>query len=166
MAIANLTDLYVHELQDLYSANEQCVSIHERMHGEAKSDDLKAALKDAIDGIKSGMGDVKSVCEGHGKKVDGTTCKGMKGLVEEAKAHVFDETFGDDDTKDAAIIAQAQRMNHYALAGYGTATAFAKSLKLTSDHDTLYKNLDNLYSGDRRLTKIAETSVNAAAKSG
>lgn len=164
MPISNLTDLYIHELKDLYSANEQAAEIHARMAEAAKNTDVKSALHDAVTGIRKGMKDVEAICEAHGKPVGNVMCKSMRGLIEEAKAHVFDEQFGDEDTQDAAIISQTQRMNHYALAGYGTATAFAKSLGLSDDYQTLQKNLDNIYGGDRRMTKIAETTVNSAAQ--
>ena len=164
MSISNLTQLYIHELQDLYSANEQAVSIHRRMADAAKNTELKAALNDAVTGIQNGMKDVKAICQTHNEAAGGMACKGMKGLVEEASAHVFDEEYGDDDTRDAAIIAQAQRMTHYALAGYGTAAAFSRRLGLADDTAKLMQNLDNIYGGDRRMTALAESAVNAAAQ--
>ncbi len=165
MPISNLKDLYVHELKDLYSANEQAVAVHQSMADAAKNAELASALHDAVTGIKNGMKDVEAICRAHGQPAGGMTCKGMKGLVEEARAHVFEEQYGDQDTQDASIISQTQRMNHYALAGYGTATAFAKSLGLSDDAAKLQKNLDNIYGGDRRMTALAERTVNSAAKS-
>jgi len=164
VAISDLKDLYLHELKDLYSANEQAISVHEKMGGAAKNSELKSALKDAVDGIKDGMKAVEAICSAHGIKATDEKCRGMEGLVKEAEAHALKEQYSDEDTQDAAIIAQAQRMNHYAIAGYGTATAFAKRLGLSDDVTTLQKNLDNIHGGDRRMTKLAETSVNRAAQ--
>ena len=164
MAVKNLTDLYIHELKDLYSADKQSAAITKRLKKTANNSKLETALQESLDGIDSGMETLKSICESHGKKATGMTCKGMKGLVEEVKAHVFEEEFSDEHAQDAAIIAQNQRMVHYAIAGYGTAAAFAKALGHTGDAKALKKCLDGCYSGDRKMTKIAEKTVNDAAK--
>jgi len=163
MAVKNLSDLYIHELKDLYSADKQSAAITKRLVKAAKNDKLKSALQDSHDGIESGMSTLKDICERHDKKATGMVCKGMKGLVEEVKAHVFDDEFSDAHVKDASIIAQNQRMTHYAIAGYGTAAAFAKALGHKEDHEALKKCLDGCYDGDRRMTDIAESTINESA---
>jgi len=164
MAIKNLKDLYLHELRDLYSADKQAKAIHKKLHKAASNTKLKTALENSIQGIEEGMEILEDLCKSHDKKATGVTCKGMKGLVEEAKHHVLEEKFGDEDAKDASIIAQSQRMTHYAIAGYGTAAAFARSLGLEKDAKSLKKCLDNTYGGDKKMTKLATTGINRKAK--
>ena len=106
---------------------------------------------------------VKSLIEGHKADPTGEFCKGMEGLVKEVKAHAINADITDGDVRDASIIAQYQRMAHYAMAGYGTAAAFAERLGLTNDAATLRKCLDDTQSGDRRMTGIAVGTVNAEA---
>jgi len=126
---------------------------------------LKDALQGSIEGIDRGMEALAEICKSHDKKPTGMTCKGMKGLVEEAKHHALEENFKDVNAKDASIIAQSQRMTHYAIAGYGTAAAFAKSLGYKEDAKKLKKCLDNTYGGDRKMTKLATSGINKKAKS-
>ena len=164
MAVKNLKDLYIHELKDLYNADKQSKAIHKKILKKVSNDDLKDAVSNCIEGIDEGMEMIKTICERHDKKPTGMTCKGMKGLVEEAKAHVLEEDFADDDARDASIIAQSQRMTHYAIAGYGTAAAFAKSLGFKDDVKDLKECLKNTYGGDKRMTKIATSSINRKAK--
>ena len=139
MAVKNLNDLYFHELKDLYNADKQAKAIHKRLLKAATNSKLRTALQNSIKGIDDGMEMISEICKSHNKKATGMTCKGMRGLVEEAKAHVLDEKFGDQDAKDASIIAQSQRMTHYAIAGYGTAAAFAESLGYSKDVKMLNK---------------------------
>jgi len=165
MAIKNLEDLYIHELKDLYSADKQAKTIHKRLLKVATNSKLKTALENSIKGIDDGMNTITDICKAHNKKPTGMTCKGMKGLVEEAKHHVLEEKFGDESAKDASIIAQSQRMTHYAIAGYGTAAAFATSLGLKKEAKLLQKCLDKTYGGDRKMTKLATSGINKKAKS-
>lgn len=163
MTTHNLTDLYIHELQDLYSADKQAAAVTKKLIGAASNGKLVEALKDSFKGIEEGMEIITDICSIHGAKPSGTMCKGMKGLVEEVDAHVFNEEFDGDEVQDASIVAQTQRMTHYAIAGYGTAAAFAKALTQDEDASKLKKCLDGCYDGDRRLTEIAENTVNTDA---
>jgi len=165
MAVKNLKDLYIHELKDLYNADKQAKAVHKKLSKKITSDKLKKAVENCVEGIDEGMEMIKTICERHKVKPTGMTCKGMKGLVEEAKAHVLEEKFECMDARDASIIAQSQRMTHYAIAGYGTAAAFAKSLGFKDDAKELKKCLDNTYGGDRKMTKLATTGINKKAKS-
>lgn len=163
MTTKNLTDLYVHELQDLYSADKQAATVTKKLIDTASDAKLVEALEDSLKGIEEGMEIITDICSKHGEKPSGTMCKGMKGLVEEVEAHVFDEEFAGEEVQDASIVAQNQRMTHYAIAGYGTAAAFAKALGQDKDASDLKKCLDGCYDGDRRLTEIAENTVNSDA---
>ena len=163
MAMNSLKDVYVDQLQDLYSACKQSHGVTKQLHGAATHETLKAALKDAVEGIETGMADIGKLCSDHGVDPNGEHCKGMEGLVAEARAHALEEEFGDDDTRDAMIVTQYQRMAHYAIAGYGCLLAFAKRLGATDDVSVLEKCLDASYDGDRRFSDVATQGINADA---
>ena len=164
MAINSLKDVYHDQLQDLYSACKQSHAVTLELAEAAKNRDLAQALKDGADGIEDGMNKVADLCRAHDLDPEGEHCKGMEGLVAEARSHGLEESFTDEDSQDAMIITQYQRMVHYALAGYGCLVAFAKRLELHDDARALEKLLDDTYDGDRHMTAIAtEGGVNRAA---
>jgi ferritin-like metal-binding protein YciE len=163
MALNSLKDVYIDQLQDLYSSCKQSHGITKKLHDAATNEELKKALSDAVSGIETGMKDLEELCRRHDADPGGEHCKGTEGLVEEARSDVFDNEFGDDDLRDAVIISQYQRLAHYAIAGYGTLLAFAKRIGASEDVATLEKCLDSGYDGDRRMTEIANSGVNAQA---
>ncbi len=163
MTLNTLKDVYVDQLQDLYSADRQSLNATKKLHDQATSSELKAALKRGVDGISEGISTLETIIKSHDADPTGEFCKGMEGLVKEVDAHVLNADFGDNDVKDAMIITQYQRMTHYGLAGYGCVVAFAKRLGLGSDVTKLQECLDNTYHGDREMTRIAEGSVNEEA---
>lgn len=163
MTLNSLQDVYIDQLQDLYSADKQSLDATKKLVEAASSSELKNALKRCVSGIEEGMRTVQSIIECHDEDPSGEFCKGMEGLVKEVHAHVLDANFGDDDVRDAMIITQYQRMTHYGLAGYGCVVAFAHRLDLPDDAHKLQKCLDNTYSGDREMTRIASNEVNAEA---
>ncbi|MEJ6395617.1 ferritin-like domain-containing protein [Gymnodinialimonas sp. 2305UL16-5] len=163
MAIANLTDVYHDQLQDLYSACKQSMEVTTELGRAANNGDLKRAFNDAVQGIVDGMEKVAQLCNDHGIDPNGEHCKGMEGLVEEARAHGLGEDITDEDARDAMIITQYQRMTHYAIAGYGCLRAFANRLNLDDDGAVLSDCLDACYNGDRRMTEIATGGVNQSA---
>ncbi|MFQ6548178.1 ferritin-like domain-containing protein [Aestuariibius sp. 2305UL40-4] len=163
MAMNSLKDVYLDQLQDLYSACKQSAPITADMAKAASDKDLAAALKAGVDGIETGMRDIAELCERHGIDPDGEFCKGTEGLVKEARAHAIEADFSDDDARDAMIISQYQRLAHYAIAGYGTLLAFSKRLGQSQDIPVLERCLDSAYEGDRTMTEIATRTVNAAA---
>ena len=159
----SLKDLYIDQLQDLYSADKQALSVSKDLAKAASNSNLKEALERNVVGISKGMEKVKTLIQDHGADPKCEHCKGMEGLVTEARAHALEADISDKDVRDASIIAQTQRMTHYALAGYGVVRAFAQRQGLKSDVEVLQDCLDETYGGDRELTRIAETQVNAAA---
>lgn len=163
MTIATLKDLYLDQLQDLYSANRQSMDATTQLGRKATDDELSRALNDGVQGIASGMVTLKEIISEHGANPTGEFCKGMEDLVKEARAHAIDADIADKDVRDAATIPQYQRMVHYAIAGYGTAVAFANRLGLDGDAAKLQKMIDETYDGDRRMTEIASGHVNAMA---
>lgn len=164
MPLNNLRDVYLDQIQDLYSACKQSLDITTELGRAASDKELSEALIAGANGISEGMDALKSLCATHDINPDGEHCKGMEGLAREARAHALDASFGDDATRDAMIITQYQRTVHYALAGYGCLVAFANRLGLDEDAGILEKLLDNTYDGDRHMTKIAtKGGVNEAA---
>lgn len=163
MTINTLKDVYIDQLQDLYSACKQSKSVTSELKDAASNPRLKEALDAGMKGIENGMETLEKLIKGHDAGPEGEHCKGMEGLVNEACAHGLEEDFGDSDAQDAMIITQYQRMAHYAIAGYGCCAAFATQLGLPDDTEALKKCLDASYDGDRTMTQIAENQVNDAA---
>ena len=163
MAMNDLKDLYIDQMQDIYSADKQSAKITGELAKVAKDDELVKALQAGVEGIEQGMRMLEGLIKGHGADPRGEHCKGMEGLVKEARAHALEAEFGDDDVRDAMIITQYQRMVHYAIAGYGCLVTFADKLGLSDEAKQLQEALDASYSGDRHMTDIAKGGVNAAA---
>lgn len=163
MALNTLKDVYIDQLQDLYSANRQSIEATRKLSSKASDPELKAALDRGVEGIQRGIDTLKPIIEGHDAKPTGEFCKGMEGLVKEVDAHVLNTDFGDDSVRDAMIITQYQRMTHYGIAGYGCVLAFAKRLKLDGEVTKLAECLDHTYEGDREMTALAVNEVNLAA---
>lgn len=164
MALENLKDVYFDQMQDLYSACRQSLEATTALGRAANDKELSDALIAGSNGISDGMAKIEKLCSDHAIAPDGEHCKGMEGLVKEAQAHALDQDFADGDVRDAMIIAQYQRMVHYAIAGYGCLAAFANRLDLDSDAAVLRECLEQTREGDRHMTEIATRGgVNAAA---
>lgn len=163
MALNDLKDIYIDQLQDLYSADKQSVEITRELAAKASDSDLKAALERGVEGIEQGMQMLETLIRSHDADPNGEHCKGMQGLVKEARAHALDERFGSDAARDAMIVTQYQRMVHYAIAGYGCLHAFAHRLNLDEDAKHLKQALDASYDGDRTMSDIATSGLNAEA---
>lgn len=161
----DLKDLYIDELKDLWSANDQMQRTVKKLASRAKDQQLTDLLARSIEGIARHTETIKTLIEAQDGKVSKEHCKGMEGLVEESNKH----TSGEDAPKkgpvrDAQIIAQYQRMSHYGIAGFGTAAAYAKALGLKQDVKALKQATKEIYLSDEFGTRLAETSVNLQAK--
>ncbi len=163
MTLTTLKDVYLDQLQDLWSANKQSLDAVTKLGRAAGDKELSEALIRGGTGISDGMEKIAEICNRHDINPSGEHCNGMEGLVKEAHAHVLEAEFGSDDVRDAMIITQYQRMVHYALAGYGCLVAFANRLDLDEDGAILQACLDETYDGDRVMTKIATGHVNKDA---
>ncbi len=163
MSIDSLEDLYIEQLKDLHSANAQALDITNDMAEVAADSDLVAALRAGAEGIQDGLNAIAKISKSHEESPDGEHCKGMEGLVKEARAHAIEENFGEDATRDAMIITQYQRLVHYAIAGYGCLAAFADRLELDDDMAALKTCLDASYDGDRTMTALATGGINKEA---
>lgn len=163
--LATLEDLYIDQLQDLYSANRQSLQATARLREAAHAAPLQEALDRGVEGIQRGADALAGIIQQHGASPTEEFCQGMEGMVKEIESHVFEADFDDADVRDAMIIAQYQRMAHYAMAGYGCVRAYAARLGQDEEAATLQECLSATHSGDQQMTALAEGQVNAAAAS-
>ena len=131
---------------------------------KASDPKLKEMLTNSYEGIIKHTGVLKELIASQDGKVSKEHCKGMEGLVAEAKKHVLEEGPKKGPLLDVLIVAQYQRMTHYGIAGFGTAAAYAKALGLKDDIKKLRDATKEIYGGDDYMTKLAETSVNLRAE--
>ena len=161
--ISSLADLYVDELKDLWSANDQMVRALKKMAPRATNPKLKQMLTTSQEGIADHTDLLKALIANQGDEVSKEHCKGMEGLVSEAVKHTIDEAPDKGAVLDAAIIAQYQRMTHYGITGFGTVAAFSKALKLSDDNRQLRAAVKEMYLADELMTELAEAAVNTRA---
>ncbi|WP_324753273.1 ferritin-like domain-containing protein [Roseovarius sp. Pro17] len=160
--MTTLKDLYTEELQDLWSANEQMSEVVSAMADKAEDMKLTDRLSSAKDGIDQHTRLLKSLLEESGAEVKKEHCKGMEGLVKEARKHAVDSDM-QGAALDVAIIAQYQRLCHYGIAGFGTTKAFAEALGNDVAAQKLDAALDKIYGSDDFMTDLAERSRNVDA---
>ena len=160
---STLQELYVDELKDLWSANDQMIKALTKITPHATNTKLATMLESSKKGIAKHTELVKSLIEAQGEKVKKDHCKGMEGLVTEALKHSVEEAPEKGPVLDAVIIAQYQRMTHYGITGFGTVSAFAKALKLGDDHKQLGAAVKDIYQSDELMTELAEGAVNRSA---
>ena len=159
----NLKDCYTEELADLWSANDQMEKVVRDLAGKAGDEALARRLSNAADGIAKHADSLKSLLHDCGVE-EKEHCKGMEGLVKEARKHALDADIDDSDVRDVLIVAQYQRMCHYGIAGFGTAKAFAKALGKDEHVEKLDTITEDIYDADENMTDLAERSLNLAAK--
>jgi len=153
--------LFVDQLEDLYDAENQLVKALPKMASAAHNQELKAAFQDHLKETKNQVTRLERIFKMLGKSSSGKTCAAMKGLVEEGSEVI--SASGDPDVKDAALIAAAQRVEHYEMAGYGTARTFAQRLGRDDAARLLQETLDEEGAADKKLTRLAESNINAQA---
>lgn len=156
----SLKDLFEHQLKDLYSAESQLVEVLPTMAEKASDSKLKKAFQEHLEETKEHKKRLEEVCSELGIKPSGETCKAMEGLIKEAKSTIKEEA--DASVMDAALIAEAQRVEHYEIAGYGTVCRYADMLGHEKIKNILGKTLEQEKSADEKLTKIAK-SINKEA---
>jgi len=159
----SLQELYVEQLRDLYDAEHQIIKALPKMVDEATSNDLKDALTEHLEITKTQATRLERIFESSGEKAKGEKCKGMQGVIQEGSDLIGD--IEDDDVRDAAIIASAQRVEHYEMAGYGTARTYATLLGDENASQLLQQTLDEEKEADQKLTALAE-EINVTATAG
>ena len=154
-------DLYVAQLQDLRSAEDQLTEALPKMADAASHPDLKRAFETHLKQTETHRDRLDQILRSLGADLDGETCQAMKGLVKEGQEMIAAN--GDDAVRDAGLIAAAQRVEHYEIAGYGTVVTFAERLGRSDDAALLRQTLGNEKQTDETLTEIAEQVVNPDA---
>ncbi|WP_405199866.1 ferritin-like domain-containing protein [Christiangramia sp. LLG6405-1] len=158
----NLKDLFEHQLKDLYSAETQLLKALPKMAENATDAKLKKAFEAHLEETKEHQQRLEEVCKELEIKPTGETCKAMKGLIAEAEAFLKEDA--EKEVRDAGLIADAQRVEHYEISGYGTVVRYAKELGYDSIAKKLQKTLDEEYKADEKLDKLAEGRLNKKAK--
>jgi len=160
-SMKTLEDLLTHELKDLFSAEKQILKALPKMIKAATSEDLQQALQNHLTETEQQFTRLEQIFE----KLDSPTrvpkCAAMEGLIEEGKK-ILEEDM-EDIVRDAAIIAAAQRVEHYEMAGYGCARTFAQQCGHQEIADLLQQTLDEEKAADEKLTQIAMEHVNEEA---
>ncbi|HWY52904.1 MAG TPA: ferritin-like domain-containing protein [Terriglobales bacterium] len=159
----SLKELYVEELKDLYSAENQLVKALPKMAKAASSDELRQGFEEHLEQTKCHVQRLEKVFQSLEESPKGKKCKGMEGLIEEG-AEVMEEDF-EGSLMDAALIGAAQRVEHYEIAAYGTVCAFAKELGETKQASLLTETLEEEKETDEKLTEFAQR-INAHANEG
>jgi ferritin-like metal-binding protein YciE len=157
----SLQKLYVEQLKDLFSAEEQILEALPKMVKASKHADLKRAFQEHYQQTEQQKQRLERLGELLGEELSGHKCKGMEGLIKEGD-EVMKE-FTDSDVLDAALISAAQRVEHYEMAGYGCARTYAHLLGLQEHADLLQRTLDEEGDTDHKLTDLAETVINIDA---
>jgi ferritin-like metal-binding protein YciE len=158
-----LQKLLMHELCDLYDAEQQIVKALPKLIQNATSPELKEALQEHLAVTQKQVERLDEAFSALGEKREQQKCKGMAGLIAEGE-DLLAEDF-EDSTKDAGIIGAAQRVEHYEIAAYGTARTLAQTLGNNEIAGLLEETLDEEKEADQLLTQIAESSINTEAAS-
>ena len=159
--LKNLDDLLEHEIKDLYSAEKQLLKALPKMAKEANDENLVKAFEKHLAETEKQLERLEKVCELLDIKPGGQKCKAMEGLVEEGEG-MIDEN-ATPETKDAGLIASAQRVEHYEISGYGTAAHFAERLGHTEAAKLLNETLKEEQATDTKLNELAKRSINKKA---
>lgn len=162
MKLESLNDLFVHQIKDLYNAEQQLTKALPKMADKASSKQLKTAFSNHLKETENQIKRLEQVFEVIGEKAKGEKCKAMEGLLKEGE-----DFMNEDATKevmDAGLIASAQRVEHYEIAGYGTACTYAKTLGHTEAYNLLKETLAEEKKTDEKLTELAEGSINEKAE--
>jgi ferritin-like metal-binding protein YciE len=174
----DLRDLLKHEIQDLYSVEEQIIAAMPNMIEKATNPELKQSLKEHLHVTEQQKARLDLVQKAFGEPAEGEentgllsrlfktkmVCKGMQGIISEGNQILSANM--NSDVMDAAIIACAQKIEHYEICGYGTAKAYARELNLAEVERLLDQTLNEEYDADDRLTALAVGRLNQRAEKG
>ena len=161
MKLESLHDLYLSELRDLYSAEDQIIKALPKMIEKAESTTLRNALESHLEETRGHVSRLEQVFQMHGEEPKKQKCKGMQGVLDEG-----DEMVGKDATpavRDAAIISACQRVEHYEIAAYGAVRTYAEQMGQQRAAAVLQETLDEETAADETLTEIANNRVNIEA---
>jgi len=161
MKLDTLQKLYTEELRDLYNAENQLLKALPKMAKAASSEELKGAFQKHLEQTKGHVERLEQVFKELDESPKGKTCRAMKGLIQEGSELL--EQDGDESVRDAGIIVAAQKVEHYEIAGYGSARTFAHLLGQNKAAELLQNTLDEESETDELLTRLAESVINPEA---
>lgn len=161
MPIVTLRDLYIAELQDLFDAERQAIEVLPAMAAAATSTDLRDAFTDHLEETRVQVQRLELLLRRLDVSRQGQVCEGLRGLVAEGKRRIADTERG--QVLDAALIGAAQRIEHYEIAAYGCARAYARTLGDPDAEELLQQTLDEEGAADHRLSRLAERGINQSA---
>lgn len=154
----SLEDFFVHQLEDIYDAEKRLTNALPQMRDSAHNSDLKNAFDEHLKETENQIARLDKVFESIGKRPQRESCEAMKGLIREGEQMI--QSGGDESAHDAALIAAAQRVEHYEIAAYGTARTLADRLERRDAAEQLDATLAEEKSADSKLNAIAEREVN------
>ena len=164
MALESLKELALHELKDLYDAEHQILEALPQMAEAASSPQLKKAFNEHLQQTQGQVARLEQVFQQLGEQATRKHCMGVSGLIKEGQELIKKQA--DPDVKDAGLIAAAQKVEHYEMAGYGTGRTWARLLGMEEAANLLQQTLDEEGETDKKLTALAEGGVNEEAASG
>jgi len=151
----SLRELYTEQLRDLYDAEHQLIKALPKIADAASSEDLRNAIEEHLEKTKGHASRLETIFSNMGEKAKAQKCKGMEGLIKEGSEVIKEEDM-DREVKDAAIIAAAQRVEHYEIAGYGCVRTYANLLGDQEAADLLAETLEEEKEADQTLNAIAQ----------
>jgi ferritin-like metal-binding protein YciE len=154
MKMNRLEDLYVDQLKDLYSAEKQLVQALPKMAKAANSEELRMGFQEHLEQTKTHVARLEQIFAALGSSPGRKKCAAMEGLIEEGQEAI--ELEGNAAVRDAALIAAAQRVEHYEIAAYGTVRTYANHLGHSDQSSLLQMTLDEEGATDKKLTAMAE----------
>lgn len=161
MKLATLQDLYIQELKDLYSAENQILKALPEMAKAATSPALKAGFQEHYNQTIGHVSRLEQIFERLGTSPRGKHCRGMEGVIDEGKELLKSDS--ESDVMDAGLITAAQHVEHYEIAGYGACRTYANLLGDTQAVQLLQQTLNEEVQTDKKLTQLAESNINVEA---
>jgi ferritin-like metal-binding protein YciE len=158
MKVNTLHDLFMDQLKDLYSAEKQIIQALPKMAKAAQRPELRQAFEEHLQVTKQQLQRLDQVFEKMGTTPGRKKCMGMEGLIKETEEFLGENVA--PDVMDAGLIANAQRVEHYEIAAYGTVRTFARMMGHTDAESLLQQTLDEEGQTDQKLTQLAESGVN------
>jgi len=161
MKLDSLRELYIDELKDLYSAENQITNALPKLAKTATNPRLRQGFEEHLEQTKGHVQRLEQIFEALGEKSTGKTCEGMKGLLKEGDEMATEE--GDTDVIDAGLISAAQRVEHYEIAAYGSVATYAELLGEDEAVELLTQTLEEEKETDKKLTQVAK-KINVEAQ--
>lgn len=157
----NLKDLFYHQLRDIYNAEKQLINSLPKIAEHISDNNLKQVISDHIEETETHRQRLDEIARQLDIDLNGETCNAMAGLIDEAESFLKEDA--NADVKDAGIIADAQRIEHYEISAYGTAVQYAKALDFEDIADKLHLTLEEEAQADETLNNLAVNNINQQA---